>query len=279
MMRHGKRIIQFPSIWSNLSTKRKAANKARPSKNFNRYFNHYCDRANTNDLLLSVPCTRINCNMVHQSVSMGYILDLVKYFQNQRSNVLRTDRILSGNRNYDGNNKSSTTATWIMACSPLNTTKHSLSFIEWFKRWIQRCWKRLRKIVFVTIRLSGVAVWLFPLTILIPVAVISSSRGNRLTSSLPEKLAWQYTIYVIQQLGPVAIKFSQWASTRRDIFPPYICDRLSILQDRGYPHSSKWTKHVLQQSFGDYESKGLTIKEVVGCGSAAQVYRDRKSVV
>lgn len=82
----------------------------------------------------------------------------------------------------------------------------------------------------------------------------------------------------IQQLGPVAIKLFQWAATRRDLFPPSICDRLSILHDKGYPHSLQWTRRVLTESFGDYERKGLEICNEIGCGSAAQVYRGKLTV-
>jgi aarF domain-containing kinase len=45
------------------------------------------------------------------------------------------------------------------------------------------------------------------------------------------------------------------------------------LHDRGYPHSFQWTDQVLTEAFGDYKQKGLILEEVIGCGSAAQVYR------
>eukprot|EP00531_Pseudo-nitzschia_arenysensis_P010200 CAMPEP_0116124296 /NCGR_PEP_ID=MMETSP0329-20121206/5207_1 /TAXON_ID=697910 /ORGANISM="Pseudo-nitzschia arenysensis, Strain B593" /LENGTH=430 /DNA_ID=CAMNT_0003618271 /DNA_START=557 /DNA_END=1846 /DNA_ORIENTATION=- len=91
-------------------------------------------------------------------------------------------------------------------------------------------------------------------------------------------MAWQYAIKAIQGLGPVAVKFCQWAATRRDIFHPALCDRLSILHDSGYPHSPQWTHRVLTEAFGDYEQKGLVIDEVIGCGAAAQVYRGKLTV-
>jgi len=74
-------------------------------------------------------------------------------------------------------------------------------------------------------------------------------------------------------MGPVAVKLSQWAATRRDIFPPHVCDRLSVLQDHGYSHSWDHTHRVLTEAFGDYQEKGLVVNEVIGCGSAAQVYK------
>jgi aarF domain-containing kinase len=80
-------------------------------------------------------------------------------------------------------------------------------------------------------------------------------------------------------MGPVAVKFCQWVATRRDIFPPQLCDRLGILHDRGFPHSWHHTQQVLAEAFGeDYQKKGLYIDNedpsvVIGCGSAAQVYK------
>lgn len=62
-------------------------------------------------------------------------------------------------------------------------------------------------------------------------------------------------------------------ATRRDIFPPHICDRLSQLHDAGYPHSWNHTERTLSECFGSFAENGLHVKEVIGCGSAAQVYR------
>lgn len=184
----------------------------------------------------------------------------------------RTPRDLFNNNNAasldpsidDENNSTQSTSSgckWIIS-SPI----YSLSIKQRLKEWLLRCWKQIRKICYVTIRASEITVRLFPLAILFPSAALFGSR-------VISDVAWRYTIISIQQLGPVAIKLCQWASTRRDIFPPTFCNHLSILQDRGCAHSFKWTEKVLTGSFGDYESKGLVIEEVVGCGSAAQVYR------
>jgi len=160
--------------------------------------------------------------------------------------------------------------TWI-ASSPIS----SLAITQRIIRWLRLCWKRVRNIFLVTIRINEVILRLLPLTILSPIAVFSAQVfGSHMISNL----SWKYTIISIQQLGPVAIKFCQWAATRRDFFPPSLCDRLSILHDRGYPHSLQWTRRVLTNSFGDYERKGLVIEDVVGCGSAAQVYRGKLTV-
>jgi aarF domain-containing kinase len=87
------------------------------------------------------------------------------------------------------------------------------------------------------------------------------------------EVAWRYTISTVQAIGPVAVKFCQWVATRRDVFPPHICDRLAVLHDRGYHHSWDYTDQVLTEAFGDYKDQGLTVEEVIGCGSAAQVYK------
>lgn len=63
--------------------------------------------------------------------------------------------------------------------------------------------------------------------------------------------------------------------TRRDIFPAYVCDRLAQLQDKAYTHPLRQSEEILEEAFGDYKSKGLELEGVVGCGSAAQVYRGK----
>jgi len=86
--------------------------------------------------------------------------------------------------------------------------------------------------------------------------------------------AWWYTLKTLQALGPAWQKLGQWAATRRDLFPVHVCDRLSTLHDHGFSHSWKHTHAMLQESFGhDYADKSLQVHELIGCGSAAQVYR------
>lgn len=137
-------------------------------------------------------------------------------------------------------------------------------FLDWIKYWLGNFWQA----VLVSSRVTEVCVRLSPLAILAPAAVVLESE--RLT-----EWAWQYTISTMQALGPVAVKFCQWIATRRDMFPPVLCDRLGVLHDSGYPHAWSHTHKMLTESFGNYRKKGLKIDEVIGCGSAAQVYRGR----
>jgi aarF domain-containing kinase len=170
---------------------------------------------------------------------------------------------------------SSSAQTTILACSsrsPLLSEENERRFlkrlVKWLKSWLKSFWDA----VLVVSRSTEIAFRLSPLMILTPAAMASHALlGERY--SLPNDIAWRYMISAMQALGPVAVKLCQWIATRRDIFPPNICDRLSVLHDRGYPHSWAHSHKALTESFGDYESKGLKIENVIGCGSAAQVYK------
>jgi aarF domain-containing kinase len=135
------------------------------------------------------------------------------------------------------------------------------------KRWISSIYEFL----LLSIRSAEVAIRLSPLCILTPAAVVSSKLWDNENVS---DLAWWYTLHALQGLGPAFVKLAQWAATRRDLFPPNICNRLSKLHDRGYTHSWSHSQETLTQAFGDYRKKGLNIHEndIIGAGSAGQVY-------
>jgi len=78
----------------------------------------------------------------------------------------------------------------------------------------------------------------------------------------------------METAGPVYIKLSQWASTRRDIFPGVVCDTLSTLQRDTKPHSWDQTMVVLDKEWGDgWEEKVKLDRKVIGSGCCAQVYK------
>lgn len=147
--------------------------------------------------------------------------------------------------------------------------------------------------IMVLFRTSEIGIRLSPLLILTPAAILASQRlllldhndknnSNRIlsnkhrssSSSLLSNISWKYTLYTIQKLGPAFIKVSQWASTRRDIFPSNVCDRLSELNDTAFLHSWDHTHQVLTKSLGDDYEKWLKVDkcDIVGSGSVAQVY-------
>ena len=165
----------------------------------------------------------------------------------------------------------------ILACSTLQDGQRTNFIQRWLqimKRWFQSLWHAC----LVTQRISEVVIRMSPLMILAPTAKLTGSV--RIT-----EWAWNYTINAMQSLGPVAIKFCQWAATRRDIFPPELCDNLGILHDRGCPHSWQHTDVILKEAFGDDYDQQLTIEHhnddnaaVIGCGCAAQVYKGRITI-
>ena len=112
-----------------------------------------------------------------------------------------------------------------------------------------------------------------PLVVLAPMAVIESYTD----SSFATNIAWSYTLFTLQHLGPAFVKLGQWAATRRDLFPVSFCIRLSELHSSTQTHSFAHTQKALVEAFGEnYESRGLVLKEsdiILGSGSAAQVYK------
>jgi aarF domain-containing kinase len=133
-------------------------------------------------------------------------------------------------------------------------------------------------------RSTEVALRLSPLLILTPASMISSQWCSSTSSARTDgghenwvsDGTWVYTRSAITALGPAFVKLGQWIATRRDIFPPNVCDRLSVLHDRGVTHAWKHTHAALVDAFGEnYVEQGLDMDQnsiLIGCGSAAQVY-------
>ena len=74
--------------------------------------------------------------------------------------------------------------------------------------------------------------------------------------------------------GPCLIKFAQWIATRPDIFPIFLCQELSHMQNKvltqvDYAHAQR----ALVQSFGSECNKFLTLdkNDYLGSGCVAQV--------
>ena len=108
----------------------------------------------------------------------------------------------------------------------------------------------------------------------------SLQERNMNSGNWVSNLSWRYTLHTLQQLGPAFVKLGQWAATRRDLFPPHVCNRLSQLHDTVITHPFRYTHQALLEAFGDYERRGLVLRRgrndegtVIGSGSAAQVYK------
>ncbi|XP_003696643.2 uncharacterized aarF domain-containing protein kinase 2-like isoform X1 [Apis florea] len=80
----------------------------------------------------------------------------------------------------------------------------------------------------------------------------------------------------IEFLGPIFIKFGQWASTRKDLFPEDICHTLSHLQKSASIHSWIYTKQLLKAIYGS-NWRNIFVKfeheMPIGSGCCAQVYK------
>lgn len=84
----------------------------------------------------------------------------------------------------------------------------------------------------------------------------------------------QVTIAGIEFLGPIFIKFGQWASTRKDLFPEDVCRTLSLLQHNASAHSWIYTKQLLKAIYGS-NWRNIFVKfeheMPIGSGCCAQV--------
>lgn len=195
-----------------------------------------------------------------------------------------------------GNEENLRTTTYQMTKNNQHTSRRSLQLLR----------QRIKNAVFVIWRGVEIVVMFSPLLILTPTAYIvsytdeiwkrfcnrfnncsvlltsgynigeqfTSAQGN---SSFSSDIAWCYTLFTLQYLGPSFVKLGQWAATRRDLFPVHFCNRLSKLHSRAQTHDFSHTRKALVESFGEsYESRGLVINEddvILGSGSAAQVYK------
>lgn len=131
--------------------------------------------------------------------------------------------------------------------------------------------KAVMDALIVAFRTTEIALRFSPLVVLTPAAMLMyTDKSHRISD-----LSWNYTLYQIQSLGPAFVQLTQWAATRRDLFPQYVCNRLSELHDATFLHSWKHTHQVLCQVFGEKYQENLSLNQstIIGSGSIAQVYR------
>lgn len=82
-------------------------------------------------------------------------------------------------------------------------------------------------------------------------------------------------VWTLQQSGPAFIKWGQWASTRPDLFPADVCDRLEQLQTSAPQHSLAASLSAVHAAFGQDVSALFSDFETepVASGSIAQIHR------
>ena len=158
----------------------------------------------------------------------------------------------------------------------INTATLSIqdaSIIEHIWNKIKEWYMTLKQALIILTRSTEITALCTPLSILAPLSYIENHYSS---SSILQNLCWKYAISIIEYLGPSYIKLAQWASTRRDLFPPIVCNRLSRLQCNTRVHKWKYTHDSLTNSFGDYTQKGLLLtpqSPIIGSGAVAQVYK------
>jgi len=87
--------------------------------------------------------------------------------------------------------------------------------------------------------------------------------------------AWSYLHFSVSMCGAALVKWAQWASVRRDIFPEDFCTAMSALHDDAPRHSKRQTERILSEELGVSPSRIFAHfpDEPVASGSIAQVYR------
>ncbi|XP_071649990.1 uncharacterized aarF domain-containing protein kinase 2 [Temnothorax longispinosus] len=91
--------------------------------------------------------------------------------------------------------------------------------------------------------------------VLARIAIVTSVITTLLAAYLITRFTYTNSFPIILRkgiefLGPIFVKFGQWVSTRRDIFPRDICDTLSQLQRNATPHSWLDTERLLEETYG-----------------------------
>lgn len=90
-----------------------------------------------------------------------------------------------------------------------------------------------------------------------------------------EDAIWDYCMWSIQLLGPTFVKLAQWASTRPDLYPPALIQRLELLQDNvKVNYSMDTVERTLAGAFGpDWKDIIEVEGQPLGAGCVAQVFK------
>eukprot|EP01134_Creolimax_fragrantissima_P002336 CFRG2336T1 len=86
---------------------------------------------------------------------------------------------------------------------------------------------------------------------------------------------WTLLVWELERAGATAIKFGQWASTRRDLFSDAFCDHMSRLHSDSKTHSLSHTKHMIEKTINLNADELFESfdPEPIGSGCVAQVHK------
>ncbi|KAI8591064.1 ABC1 family-domain-containing protein [Geranomyces variabilis] len=126
----------------------------------------------------------------------------------------------------------------------------------------------------ITIRFVELAFLFGPVILSFPIWYFTQ-RGAFQRDITPNLWWVEYLVWSFEISGPTFTKLGQWASSRSDLFPPYVCSTLGKLQSHVSPHSFKATRKVIKQEYGveiDEMFEEFDEKPI-GVGAIAQVYK------
>ncbi|KAJ3024287.1 hypothetical protein HKX48_003112 [Thoreauomyces humboldtii] len=126
----------------------------------------------------------------------------------------------------------------------------------------------------VSFRFLQLAVLFGPVILTFPVWFLME-RGAFSRNETPNLWWVQYLVWSFEISGPTFTKLGQWASSRSDLFPPYVCAILGKLQSHVSPHSQKATRKIIEKEYGMSIEDMFEIfgENPIGVGAIAQVYR------
>lgn len=129
----------------------------------------------------------------------------------------------------------------------------------------------LRRLLRVALHFAKLLGLSLPLALTAPVAFTAGAVLPRV-----EEQWWELALWLAQFSSPTVMKFLQWASTRRDMFPASFCDRFEKFHEHAPMHSWEQTEDALRMAFGDKWWEVLEVdSKPIGSGCIAQVYRGR----
>ncbi|KAJ3272249.1 hypothetical protein HDV01_005788 [Terramyces sp. JEL0728] len=99
---------------------------------------------------------------------------------------------------------------------------------------------------------------------------------NTIMDERVPRLWWvEWMVWVIGTSGPTFTKLGQWASSRSDLFPNYICTELSKLQSNNRAHSFIHTRNTIESNFNQPLDELFAEFNVlpIGVGAIGQVYK------
>ena len=124
---------------------------------------------------------------------------------------------------------------------------------------LQRSWSAISRIFSLSVLWS-------PMAILYPLSLVSETAAS---------WSWAYALWGIEKSGPFALKLTQWATTRQDLFSPEFCQYFGKLRDDTVGHAWHHTTRILAEDLGELASWLDLEKVPIGSGCVAQVYRGK----